>query len=258
MKITVLGSGTSIGVPQIGCTCEVCMSSDPKDKRLRCSSLVETDDARLLIDCTPDFRQQMLSVPFGPLDGVLITHEHYDHTGGIDDLRPFCRFDGNVDLWLDSYTATHLRERLPYFFREKLYPGVAHITLHEVAPYTTFLIGQTRITALPVTHGHMPILGYRIDCPSGKSLGYITDMSTCEDQVPSLLQGVDILMVNALRIEPHPAHQSLDEALRFTSLVGAPLTRFIHFSHDIGLHAQTNTQFPPGIALAYDGEVITI
>ena len=258
MKITVLGSGTSIGVPQIGCTCEVCMSEDPKDKRLRCSSLVETDDARILIDCTPDFRQQMLSVPYARLDGVLITHEHYDHTGGIDDLRPFCRFGGNVDLFLDNYTASHLRERLPYFFRTTLYPGVAHITLNEVAPYDVFYIGKTRITALPVLHGKMPILGYRIDCPSGKSLGYLTDMSCCDDEVVERLRGVDLLMVNALRFEPHPAHQSLEEAVCFARKVGAPVTRFIHFSHDIGLHAKTDALLPQGIGLAYDGEVLDV
>ena len=256
MKITVLGSGTSIGVPQIGCTCEVCTSQNPKDKRLRCSSLVETADARLLIDCTPDFRQQMLSVPYERLDGVLITHEHYDHTGGIDDLRPFCRFDGNVDIYLDNYTATHLRERLPYFFRTNLYPGVARITLREVAPYDVFTIGETRITVLPVMHAHMPILGYRIDCPSGKSLGYITDMSTCDERVPELLQGVDVLFVNALRFEPHPAHQTVDEAICFARRVGAPTTRLIHFSHDIGLHEKTNALLPQGIGLAYDGEVL--
>jgi phosphoribosyl 1,2-cyclic phosphate phosphodiesterase len=256
MKITVLGSGTSIGVPQIGCSCEVCRSQDPKDKRLRCSSLVETADARLLIDCTPDFRQQMLSVPYEPLDGVLITHEHYDHTGGIDDLRPFCRFNGNVDIYLDSHTATHLRQRQPYFFRTKLYPGVARITLHEVTPYDVFFIGHTRITVLPVMHGHMPILGYCIDCPSGKSLGYITDMSTCEERVPELMRGVDVLMVNALRFEPHLAHQTVDEAIQFARKVGAETTRFIHFCHGIGFHEKTDALLPQGIGLAYDGEVL--
>lgn len=258
MKITVLGSGTSIGVPQIGCTCDVCTSKDPKDKRLRCSSLVETDDARLLIDCTPDFRQQMLTVPFDRLDAVLITHEHYDHTGGIDDLRPFCRFGGNVDLYLDNYTATHLRERLPYFFRSALYPGVARITLHEVSPYDEFYIGRTHITAIPVMHAKLPILGYRIDCPSGKSLGYVTDMSVCDERVLDVLQGVDVLMVNALRVEPHPAHQSLEEAVCFAIKVGAPMTRLIHFSHGIGLHEKTNALLPQGICLAYDGEVLDV
>ena len=256
MKITVLGSGTSIGVPQIGCTCAVCTSSDAKDKRMRCSSLVETADARILIDCTPDFRQQMLGVPYDRLDGVLITHEHYDHTGGIDDLRPFCHFGGSVKLYLDSYTANHLRERLPYFFRSQLYPGVAHISLCEVKPYETFTIGATRIKALPVMHSKMPILGYRIDCPSGASMGYITDMSSCDEQVPAWLRGVDVLLVNALRFEPHPAHQTVEDAIRFAHKVGAGTTRLIHFSHDIGLHEKTNALLPQGIGLAYDGEVL--
>ncbi|MBO4444194.1 MAG: MBL fold metallo-hydrolase [Bacteroidaceae bacterium] len=257
MKITILGTGTSIGVPQIGCECRVCTSKNPKDKRLRCSSLVETRDARILIDCGPDFRQQMLTVPFDRLDGVLITHEHYDHTGGIDDLRPFCVFnDHSVNIFLDSYTAQHLRDRLPYFFRTKLYPGVAHIALHEIQPYDSFYIKETRVTPLPVMHGQLPILGYRIDCPSGKSLGYITDMSSCEPRVHEVLEKVDILVVNALRFNPHPAHQTLEEAVAFAQRIGAPTTRFIHFSHDIGLHDETNAQLSQGMSLAFDGEII--
>lgn len=257
MRITFLGTGTSTGVPQIGCQCEVCTSQNPKDRRLRCSSMVETDDARILIDCGPDFREQMLTLPFDRLDGVLITHEHYDHTGGIDDLRPFCVFgDHCVNVFLDSYTAQHLRDRLPYFFRAKLYPGVAHIRLNEVEPCQPFLIGRTEVLPLPVMHGRLPILGYRISSPSGRSLGYITDMSTCEEQVCDALRGVDLLVVNALRFEPHPAHQSLDEAMRFARGIGSPETRFIHFSHDIGLHDVTNAQLPEHMSLAYDGEVI--
>ena len=259
MRVTVLGTGTSIGVPQIGCQCEVCRSNDPRDKRNRCSSLVETVDARILIDCTPDFHEQMLHVPFDRLDAVLLTHEHYDHTGGIDDLRPFCVFgDKNVDIYLDEYTAEHLRERLPYFFKTKLYPGVARILLHEVKPFEVFRVKDTRVTAFPVMHGRMPILGYRIDCPSGHSLGYVTDMSCCEKATLEALFGVDLLMVNALRFTPHPAHQTLDEAMAFASAVAAPTTRFIHFSHEIGLHAETSRRLPANMQMAYDYEVIEI
>ena len=264
MKIRFLGTGTSIGVPQIGCKCAVCTSPDPHDKRMRQSALVDTDDGyRILIDCGPDFYQQMLQVKeYRRLDGVLITHEHYDHTGGIDDLRPFCRF-GDIDIWLDAYTAEHLRQRLPYFFREKLYPGVARLHLHETEPGHVFQIGTTKIVPLRVMHGSLPILGYRIG-----SLGYITDMLACPEETVKALCGetaetaemgkVDTLVVNALRFEPHAAHQNVDEAVWFAQRIGARQTRFIHFSHGIGLHDVTNVRLPEGIQLAYDGEELEI
>lgn len=263
MKLTFLGTGTSIGVPEIGCRCPVCTSDDPRDRRFRQSALVDTDDGhRILIDCGPDFRTQMLGVDYRAIDALLITHEHYDHTGGIDDLRPFCRF-GDVRIYLDTYTANHLRERLPYFFREKLYPGVARLELHETAPGYLFYVGETPILPLTVMHGPLSILGWRIG-----SLGYITDMSSCPEETVAALRGgtpqtqslgpVDTLVVNALRFAPHPAHQTLEEALQFAARIGARQTRFIHFCHGIGLHAQTDAQLPPSVHLAYDGEVLDI
>lgn len=263
MKIRFLGTGTSIGIPEIGCRCEVCTSNDPHDKRMRQSALVDTDSGeRILIDCGPDFYQQMLQVDYRRIDGVLITHEHYDHTGGIDDLRPFCRF-GDVDIWLDAYTAGHLRQRLPYFFREKLYPGVARLHFHEIALGDTFNIGQTTILPLRVMHGMLPILGYRLG-----PLGYITDMSSCPEETVKALLGetpeteglgpVDTLVINALRFEPHAAHQNVEEAVKFAEQIGARQTRFIHFSHGIGLHRVTNAQLPDRIRLAYDGEELDI
>ena len=132
MKVRIIGSGTSTGVPQIGCTCAVCTSADPKDNRLRASAIVETEDARILIDCGPDFREQVLHLPFEKIDGVLITHEHYDHVGGLDDLRPFCQF-GSVPIYAEEYVARGLRSRMPYCFVEHSYPGVPNIPLHK--PY---------------------------------------------------------------------------------------------------------------------------
>ena len=178
MKLRILGSGTSTGVPEIGCKCEVCTSADPRDNRLRASSLLHTDGAVILIDCGPDFREQMLRVAsFEKIDGVLITHEHYDHVGGLDDLRPFCRF-GEIPIYSDNYTATHLRARMPYCFLEHKYPGVPQIFLQEVEPGKNFFINHTEIIPFQVMHGRLPILGYRI----GKRLAYITEEMETESR----------------------------------------------------------------------------
>lgn len=176
MKVRIIGSGTSTGVPQIGCTCPVCTSSDLKDNRLRASAIVETDDARILIDCGPDFRTQVLHLPFERIDGVLITHEHYDHVGGLDDLRPFCRF-GSVPIYAEDYVAQGLRLRMPYCFVDHRYPGVPDIPLQEISAGQSFSINHTEVLPLRVMHGRLPILGYRIG-----QLGYITDMLTMPEE----------------------------------------------------------------------------
>lgn len=249
MTLTILGSGTSTGVPQLGCTCPVCTSTDPRDRRLRTSSLIRTDDAVILIDCGPDLRQQMLHVqPFGRIDGVLITHEHYDHVGGIDDLRPYCQF-GHIPLYADHTTATHLRTRLPYCFQEHPYPGVPRIWIKEVEPGAHFFIHSTEIMPLQVVHGRMPILGYRI----GGRLGYVTDMTTMPPESYHLLEGIDTLVINALRIEPHPTHQNLEQALQAAAQIHARETYLIHMCHHIGLHQAVSLSLPPHVHLAYDG-----
>ena len=206
MKVRILGSGTSTGVPQIGCTCPVCTSADPKDNRLRASAIVETEDARILIDCGPDFRAQVLHLPFEKIDGVLITHEHYDHVGGLDDLRPFCRF-GAVPIYAEEYVARALRLRMPYCFVDHRYPGVPDIPLQEIEAGHAFSIHHTEVVPLRVMHGRLPILGYRIG-----RLGYITDMLTMPEESYEQLEGIDVLIMNALRIAPHPTHQNLEEA----------------------------------------------
>ena len=247
MKVRIIGSGTSTGVPQIGCTCAVCTSADPKDNRLRASAIVETDDARILIDCGPDFREQVLHLPYERIDGVLITHEHYDHVGGLDDLRPFCRF-GSVPIYAEEYVAKALRLRMPYCFVDHRYPGVPDIPLQEIEPGQRFSINQTGVLPLRVIHGRLPILGYRI----GK-LGYITDMLTMPEESFEQLAGIDVLIMNALRIVPHPTHQSLEEALAVARRIQAKKTYFIHMSHDMGLHAEAERELPDDIHLAYDG-----
>lgn len=249
MKLKILGSGTSTGVPEIGCTCPVCTSKDPRDNRLRSSALLHTDDAVILIDCGPDFREQMLRASFYErIDGVLITHEHYDHVGGLDDLRPFCRF-GEIPIYSDAYTAAHLRARMPYCFVDKVYPGVPRIYLEEVEAGKPFFIKDTEVLPLSVMHGRLPILGYRI---AGR-IGYITDMHTMPRESFEQLKGLDVLIMNALRPQTHPTHQSIPEALAAAERIGAKETYFIHMSHHAGLHAEISRLLPPHVHYAYDG-----
>ena len=261
MKLTFLGTGTSCGVPTIGCQCEVCQSTDPKDKRLRCSALVETEQTRLLIDCGPDFRQQMMPQPFRRIDGILITHAHYDHMGGMDDVRPYCQF-GEINVYADPIARKGLLEMLPYCFAENRYPGVPAIQLHEIHKHEAFTIGDIDIMPFEVMHGRLPILGYRLTqhtshlVPRTSTLTYITDMKTIDEGELQYIEGTEILVVNALRQQPHHSHQNLDDAIRFARRVGARRTLLIHSSHHIGLHEELNRTLPEGIEIAYDGQVV--
>jgi len=252
MKLTFLGTGTSCGVPTIGCDCYTCRSTDPHDKRLRCSALVETEQTRLLIDCGPDFRQQIMPMPFRKIDGILITHAHYDHMGGMDDVRPYCQF-GEINVYADPLARKGMLEMLPYCFAEHRYPGVPAIQLHEIRKHESFRIGDLDILPFEVMHHALPILGYRIG-----RLAYITDMKTISEEEIPYIEGCDTLVVNALRIKPHHSHQTLDDAVRFAQRIGARQTWLIHSSHDIGRHAEVNAQLPKNIQLAYDGQVLDI
>lgn len=261
MKITFLGTGTSVGVPQMRCSCATCTSTDPRDKRLRASVLVEPVEGapEILIDCGPDFRTQMLGAGCPDIACGLLTHTHYDHVGGIDDLRPYAHHcpGAHFPLYCRADVAADLRARIPYCFAKKPYPGVPQFTLHEVEPLKPFAVplgqgyGTVEVTALPVMHGSLPIYGYRI-----ANLAYITDASEIPAETIAALQGIDTLVVNALRHEPHPSHQNLSQALSVISMIAPRQALLTHMSHEIGLHAEADLLLPEGVRFAFDGMAV--
>jgi len=248
IRLTFLGTGTSTGIPLIGCNCATCQSTDAKDKRLRASALVETGTETLLIDAGPDFRQQLLRQPVTHIDGILITHDHYDHVGGLDDVRPL----GNVHLYAEDYVLKSIHRTMPYCFAEKPYPGVPRIELHPIST-EPLKIGTTFVQPLRAMHARLPILGYRIG-----GLAYLTDVKTLPDETIEALQELDTLVINALRHEPHIAHITLEEAILLAEKIGARQTFFTHFSHDIGKHEIVSLILPENMHLAYDGLQVII
>lgn len=251
IEVEILGTGTSTGVPQLGCRCEVCRSADPRDKRLRCSAIVRTEGVNLLIDCGPDFRQQMLRASDIRLDALLVTHSHYDHVGGMDDLRPYCR-SGRFPVYAQANVLDDIRTRIPYCFMEHLYPGVPTFELHAVAD-ERFTVKGIEIEPLPVMHGKLPILGYRIG-----RLAYVTDAKTIPPSTIERMRGLDTLIINALRFEPHATHMSLAETLDVIAELKPRRALLIHESDGIGLHAATSQLLPDGVELAYDTEIVTV
>ena len=249
LKIRFLGTGTSTGVPQIGCECEVCKSTNPKDKRLRCSVLISDDTQQVLIDCGPDFRQQAIDAEIKHLNGILISHEHYDHVGGLDDIRPL----GDTHIYAEKRVLAAIRRNMPYCFTENRYPGAPMVDLHEIVESENFKVGSWKIIPLRIMHGNLPILGYRI----GK-LAYLTDVKEISEEVISQLFGLDVLVLNALRKEPHPSHISVSEAVALGKRLKAKQVYFTHFSHQIGLHELTERTLPENFHLAYDQLVVNL
>lgn len=249
--VTMLGSGTSKGVPEVGCNCHVCRSTDSHDKRLRASIYVSTRGLNLLIDASPDFRQQALTHDIREIDAVLVTHSHYDHVGGIDDLRPFCVF-GDIAMYLRKDVAEDLRKRLDYCFRPHPYPGVPTFQLHEIGN-EPFIIRDVKITPVSVNHAKLPIVGFRIG-----DFAYITDAKTIPENEIDKLKDLKVLIVNCLRIRPHFSHFNLEEALELVKRIRPHKTFLTHISHELGLHKDINRRLPEGVELAYDGMKIKI
>lgn len=252
MIVNFLGTGTSTGVPEIGCTCKVCKSTDSNDSRLRASIQIKTGNKNILIDCSPDFRQQSMQIPFERIDGILITHEHYDHVSGIDDLRPFSRH-GSVSLYVEPNVESALKSRLPYCFTEKKYKGVPDIELCRISKLQPFHIGEVEIIPIRVMHYKLPILGFRID-----NFAYLTDVKTIPQEELSKLKSLEVLVLNALRIDDHISHLNLEQAIDLAKTINAKTTYFTHMSHQIGLHSQIERLLPYNMHFAYDNLQISI
>jgi phosphoribosyl 1,2-cyclic phosphate phosphodiesterase len=248
MKITFLGTGTSTGVPCIGCDCEVCKSDDRRDRRLRSSSLIETDGKKILIDCGPDFRQQALAIGLHHLDGVLLTHEHVDHIGGMDDLRPF----GDTNIYGEKRTIDAVHTMFSYCFNNT-YPGIPSLNLHPIDADKPFSVEGVEILPVRAYHYKLPVLGYKI-----KNAVYLTDFKTIEEKEKNKLENLDILVIVALRKKEHVSHITLDEALALIDEVKPRRAYLIHMSHDIGLHRHIQAELPENVFLAYDGLEIII
>lgn len=252
MKLTFLGTGTSQGVPVIGCRCEVCTSHDQRDNRLRTSAMVETQGVRIVIDAGPDFRYQMLRAGVRQIDAILLTHEHKDHIGGLDDVRAFNFVDyptiRKVALYATRRTLECVRKDFDYAFAVDKYRGAPEMELMEVDPTKPFCVRGVEI--IPISGHHSPrfeITGYRIG-----PLAYLTDFKTIDEAQIAKITGVDVLVVNALRYAPHDSHFNVEEALELIRRVRPREAYLTHMSHEIGLHAQSDPTLPAGVHLAYD------
>lgn len=248
-RLTFLGTGTSTGVPEIACDCEVCRSSDPRDTRSRTSAYVEYGGKKVLIDCGPDFRCQLITHHITELDAIIITHEHYDHTGGLDDVRPLFYRSHECPIYAERNVIDAVKRRLPYVFTEHPYPGVPHLELIETSPHSPInLGGGVEITPFRVMHHKLPILGFKIG-----GLAYITDCKTLPEESIQLIHGTDTLVLNSLRHYDHMSHLTFEEAVELSKVIAPRQTYLTHFAHTIGLHTEIESLCPPGIAPAYDG-----
>lgn len=253
MKVTFLGTGTSQGIPIIGSTHPVCLSDDEKDKRLRVSILVEWNDFTYVVDCGPDFRQQMLRNAVSNIDGIIFTHEHADHTSGLDDIRPFFFKQGDIPIYAHKRVIKALTDRFKYIFKtNNKYPGVPNLLVNRIKN-EPFTVSNLEVVPVKGMHYNLPIFGYRF-----KDFAYLTDFKTISKKEKAKLQNLEVLVVNALRIKPHVSHFNLEEALDLIKELNPKKTYLTHISHLLGFHQDVQQNLPENVFLAYDNLQITI
>lgn len=253
MEFTFLGTGTSQGVPLIGCKCEVCQSSDPKDQRLRTSLMVENDGARVVIDTGPDFRQQMLRENVSALDSVVFTHEHKDHIAGLDDVRAFNYIQKKaMDVYGTERVQTALKREFFYIFNGDNYPGIPRLNLHTISE-EPFISGGIPFLPIPVMHMNLPVLGFKIG-----DFSYITDANSISDSSKKIIYKSEVLVLNALRKEKHVSHFTLDEAIALIEELQPKKAFLTHISHQLGKHSEVEASLPGHIRLAFDGLRVTL
>ncbi len=253
MIVTFLGTGTSQGIPIIGIDHPVCLSDNLKDKRLRSSVMLEWNDFRFIVDCGPDFRQQLLREKVDSINGIIFTHEHADHTAGLDDIRPFTYKMGDVPLYVPERITDNLQQRFYYIFTKvNRYPGAPSASI-EILYNKPFKLGDKEVLPVEYMHGKIPVYGYRID-----NFAYLTDFKSISDQEKEKLNDLDVLIISALRIEPHPTHLNLEEALAIVAELNPKKTYFTHISHRLGFHEEVEKELPENVHLAYDGLKINV
>jgi len=254
IQLTLLGTGTSQGVPVIGCTCPVCTSTDKKDKRLRTSALLTIGDLNIGIDIGPDFRQQMLRENIMHLEAILLTHAHNDHIAGMDDVRPFnFKYDRNMPIYATKDVQDNVRQRFPYIFDRNPYPGAPRLELHTISHTESFTIKGHIITPIRVWHGQLPVLGFRIG-----DVTYLTDIKTIDPEELDKVRGTQVLVLGALHYSKHYSHLNFEEAIALANEIQAEKTYFIHMSHRVGPYAEVAADMPENIELGYDGLKIEV
>lgn len=248
MKVTVLGSGTSQGVPVIGCNCEVCRSLDFRDKRLRVSIHIAVDDKSFIIDSGPDFRQQVLRERIKSLDALIFTHEHKDHTAGMDDIRSFNFLQKrDIPIYGRNKVLDQLKREFAYVFEENTYPGVPKVKVHPIEN-TPFEVEGIKFTPIEVMHHMLPVFGFRVN-----DFSYVTDAKTISDTEKEKIKGSKVLILDALQKEDHLSHLTLSEALTLIEELDVETTYLTHISHRMGLHHKVNAELPDNVKLAHDG-----
>jgi phosphoribosyl 1,2-cyclic phosphate phosphodiesterase len=254
MKVYFLGTGTSQGIPVIGSDHEVCNSANPKDKRLRVSVWVHTENTSIVVDCGPDFRQQMLTSKCSKVDAILFTHEHADHTSGIDDIRPFNFKQGEIPVYAHPRVIENLKKRFDYVFEvENRYPGAPSVQAIEVVNNVPFTVGDLQVVPINAYHANLQVFGFKMN-----DFAYLTDVKSIDSDEIEKIKGVKVLVINALREESHHSHFSLQEALDFVTLVQPKKAYLTHISHLLGFHDEVERKLPNNVFLAYDNLEIAL